>query len=104
MTKTSVNFFLGSVAGEYNGSSRRRTNIKAILEKHEKSIEIKALCENSNVFLNTVPGKNGQKMELSLPFQSSVPATFIKLMKQNSFKFADGSVDYLGNTLYNFQP
>ena len=51
-------------------------------------------------FLN----KNGQKMELSLPFQSSVPATFIKLMKQNSFKFADGSVDYLGNTLYNFQP
>jgi hypothetical protein len=42
-------------------------------------------------------------MELSLPFQSSVPATFIKLMKQNSFKFADGSVDYLGNTLYNIR-
>ena len=57
--------------------------LDSILEKQEKSIEIKALCENSNVFLNTVPGKNGQKMELSLPFQSSVPATFIKLMKHS---------------------
>ena len=43
-------------------------------------------------------------MELFLPFQSSVSTTFIKSIKQNSFKFGDESVDYLGNTLYNFQP
>ena len=59
-------------------------------------------CDSKKIsfFLN----KSEPKMELFLPFQSSVSTTFIKSIKQNSFKFGDESVDYLGNTLYNFQP